>query len=602
MTQSPHFPAFGAFAAFFLRHEGVGQGFSGASEGVLAPDGVTRPRRAPQCAAFFEIRELAAALRGCVSTGRRPLGPLGRLHAAKGALKHRKATVAARYPQHPAPCVADDARGLVHHLLHHRLDAPTQRRFAQRAVALMQRVLAHDAQQIHGQRRQRAHQVVGGKLARGQAVEIHVGFELGMKLLVRGMVSVQGDDLLRAELAAQRRGPALQHVLGQQHLLALFVEGALAQTVDAPQGALWALALLPLSHLNGVQFFLPQALALTGAQLGPLGGRIGTALLGDALDRRGARVPLDQHIDAPLQRRRMAQCALEQRQRAKARVGTQQQGSLGDGAGQAECALDVVAALEGAVLAARAQIELQAVAARSQVQRDGAVAIDSGVGVRHTFFLGVALIHDEGVDVERQVSALQSTKVYGRTVDVQAQDGAVEPIGQFAPLAAKGIKALAQGGARWHGTQTQGLVRKALGAKAFDGLEVVLAQSEQAQVALEDVAVGDAAAHRVFGIYQGRQVDALEQSPYQGQSALAAELVGQLLDFEVDGIGHVALAHPLGAGLICGRIMYYKRNIAGFEGEVTDSGWWHLEQYILRYPAASLDAGIQIVTSAIGAG
>jgi len=64
----------------------------------------------------------------------------------------------------------------------------------------------------------------------------------------------------------------------------------------------------------------------------------------------------------------------------------------------------------------------------------------------------------------------------------------------------------------------------------------------------------------------------------------------------------MALAHPLGAGLICGRIMYYKRNIAGFEGEVTDSGWWHLEQYILRYPAASLDAGIQIVTSAIGAG
>jgi len=153
-----------------------------------------------------------------------------------------------------------------------------------------------------------------------------------------------------------------------------------------------------------------------------------------------------------------------------------------------------------------------------------------------------------------------------------AQYGAVELIGQLAPLAAKGIEALAQGGARGHRTQTQGLVRKALGAKAFDGLEVVLAQGEQAQVALEDVAVGNPAAHRVLGVNQGRQVDALEQPPDQGQSALAAELVGQLLDFKVDGIGHEDCAHPLGAGLIWCRMMYCNGNVSGFEGGVTDSG------------------------------
>lgn len=88
------------------------------------------------------------------------------------------------------------------------------------------------------------------------------------------------------------------------------------------------------------------------------------------------------------------------------------------------------------------------------------------------------------------------------------------------PLAAKGIDPLGQGGTRWHGTQPQGLVRKALGAKAFDGLEVVLAEGEQAQVALEDVAVGDAAAHGVFWVYQGQQVDALEQAALPGPVSL----------------------------------------------------------------------------------
>jgi hypothetical protein len=32
--------------------------------------------------------------------------------------------------------------------------------------------------------------VVGGELARGQTVKVHVGLELGMKLLVRGVVAV----------------------------------------------------------------------------------------------------------------------------------------------------------------------------------------------------------------------------------------------------------------------------------------------------------------------------------------------------------------------------------------------------------------------------
>jgi len=158
----------------------------------------------------------------------------------------------------------------------------------------------------------------------------------------------------------------------------------------------------------------------------------------------------------------------------------------------------------------------------------------------------VALIHDEGVDVQWQVAAGQGSEVDRCAIDVQAQYGAVDRVGQFAPFAAHGIEALAQGDAGGHSTQAQGLVGKALLAKGFDGFEVVLAQGEHGDVALEDVAVGNPSTNRVFGIDHGRQVDALEQAPHQGQATVAAQVVGQLLDNELDWISHLRHLHLLG--------------------------------------------------------
>jgi len=110
--------------------------------------------------------------------------------------------------------------------------------------------------------------------------------------------------------------------------------------------------------------------------------------------------------------------------------------------------------------AIRVEIAASSETAGVLAHRDGAVAIVSGVGAGHAFIVGVALIHDEGVYVQRQVPAVQGPKIYGRTVDAQAQDGPVDLIGQFAQFAAKGVKALAQCGARRHRAQAQSLVRK----------------------------------------------------------------------------------------------------------------------------------------------
>jgi type II secretory pathway component PulM len=90
----------------------------------------------------------------------------------------------------------------------------------------------------------------------------------------------------------------------------------------------------------------------------------------------------------------------------------------------------------------------------------------------------------------------QHTKFDGHAVDAQAQQGAAELVGLLAPLCAHGAKAMAQHHPRGLREQAQRLVRKALGAKALNSFKVVLAQGEQAQVALEDVAVGDGTTNR----------------------------------------------------------------------------------------------------------
>ena len=174
--------------------------------------------------------------------------------------------------------------------------------------------------------------------------------------------------------------------------------------------------------------------------------------------------------------------------------------------------------------------------------------------------------------VLRQVAGGQGAEVDGRAVDVQAQHGAVDLIGQLAPLGAHGVKALAQCGAGRHGTQAQCLVGKALGAKALNSLEVVLAQGEQGQVALDDVAVGDAAAHGVLGIDHGGQVDALEQAPNQGQTAMAAQIVGQLLDNKFHRFSHLIFLHLLGELKMWPKCLISMGIYPKPRGEVTDSG------------------------------
>lgn len=207
------------------------------------------------------------------------------------------------------------------------------------------------------------------------------------------MVCVQRNDLLGRERVGQGGAPALQHILGQQHLLALFVDGAFGQPVHAPRSQ----HVIAMPELNTV---CPQALALALTQLRPSGAGIGGSVPGHRLHRRRAWVPLDDEGDLPLQGQSLFADSTHELSR---------------------------------VLCAGAQGQLQAKALRAQVGCQWAVAIHPRIGAAHMLFDCPSVGTSEGFHIQRHVPAGQHTEVNGFAADLHAQYGSVDPIGQVEP-------------------------------------------------------------------------------------------------------------------------------------------------------------------------
>ncbi len=406
--------------------------------------------------------------------------------------------------QHLLTRMVNQTARLEYQLLHHGANSSALCAVAHGRIGLVQCVLTHQAQQVHGHRRQCTDQVVGVELARGQTREVHVGLELRMELLVRTMVSVQLDDGLLVKALGQGGAPALEHVLGQQQLLAPFVDGALGQAKHAAR-------MQALPGMGDLDRLATHTLALALAQHRPARSRIGHARLGPRLYRRAARVPLDDEGHLTLQHLAVSANGAHQLGRIKARVGTKQ-------------------------------------------QRGGAT-----------------VVYGEGVHIQRHIAAGQYTEVNTAPLDLHAQHPGVDAVNQLEPRRGMRVQALAQGGRRRHSVHTQGAGKEAVLALAFDGIEVVLAQAQQAQVALENVAVGDApklALHRKDQIDQSVEVDALEVFANQRQAGMSAQVVGQLLKNEIDHRG----LHLQGETQIEIKSLISNGNQHVFGRKITDSG------------------------------
>jgi len=130
-----------------------------------------------------------------------------------------------------------------------------------------------------------------------------------------------------------------------------------------------------------------------------------------------------------------------------------------------------------------------------------------------------------------------------------------------------GIQTLAQGRAGRHILQTQCSLEECVGTEVFDGIKVVLAKTQQAQVGFEDVAIGNAGANWENRIDQGIDVDGLEILANKCQAGMRAKIVGQFFDNEV---GH-GKSHLLGEYHFTPKSLIYRNKFDFSHNEVTDS-------------------------------
>lgn len=68
--------------------------------------------------------------------------------------------------------------------------------------------LANQAQQVHGHSHQLADQKVGVKLAKSQSLQVCVGLELPLELLMRSVIAEQCNHFLTAQFFGQLGRPA----------------------------------------------------------------------------------------------------------------------------------------------------------------------------------------------------------------------------------------------------------------------------------------------------------------------------------------------------------------------------------------------------------
>lgn len=71
----------------------------------------------------------------------------------------------------------------------------------------------------------------------------------------------------------------------------------------------------------------------------------------------------------------------------------------------------------------------------------------------------------------------------------------------------------------------QDAYEKGVASEVLDGIKVVLAQTQQAQITLDDVTIGDHGVHRENRIDRGIDIDAFEILAHQDQFGVGTKIV-----------------------------------------------------------------------------
>lgn len=164
----------------------------------------------------------------------------------------------------------------------------------------------------------------------------------------------------------------------------------------------------------------------------------------------------------------------------------------------------------------------------AQVARNRAIAINALVGVADVLLLGIAVVHDEGVDLEAHESFVRRDRRFCPLQ--QAHRQLVRPLPQLAGL---GVESLAHPGTARHLRQPQRFLEEAILPKRLDGFEVALAQTEQASHRLDQVGGLHALRYRQARIDHGFHLRRLAALPNQRQAGVRGQIqLRGLTDFK----------------------------------------------------------------------
>ena len=120
----------------------------------------------------------------------------------------------------------------IHQFLDYGLDPVPLSRMVHRGFALHKPEPSNGTQDIVSQSPEGQNQGVGSEFARRQSFEVHVGFDLTVKLLTRSMILVKPDHVLFGQI--QSGPPAFQLDLRHQKMLPL--PGNPKERVPYPRG------------------------------------------------------------------------------------------------------------------------------------------------------------------------------------------------------------------------------------------------------------------------------------------------------------------------------------------------------------------------------
>ena len=453
-------------------------------------------------------------------------GP-GRMETGEGG----KGEGVGREGEDPVPGMTLDPSGQGNDLLNDGFHPSPLGRVAWRGIRPQQRFLTDHAQDVVGQGTQGEEKIVGGKFPRRQALQVQIGLDLRMELLMSGMIRVQRNDGLRVEMLGQRCVPALQGVFRHQQLLAVGEGRPFRQAQDPAYR----------DRAQGFRTF-PKRDSLARPQALPMGFRVPKAIRNEPVQIVATPIPLDKESQVrPL----LSVCVGIAGQgggdalAVKTGVHAYQDRLPGEAQGSGQDAIQGLIGRFGAVLRPFPQFHADVPALLPQVSGNGGVTDETGVSPANPLLLGVGVVKGEDVQIQRHIATSQ----WGNRHPGSPQQPGQRCIGYRQEVLGMAIQALPQGGAGGNPAQSQGAGIEWVLAEAFDGLKVAFALTQQTQHGHEDIAVGNARAYGQGRIHQLRQLrETMQGLPHQGQTSQGSQWAAALFEDKFRGF-HV---HPLG--------------------------------------------------------